>query len=60
MGGHGPGSSGSMTGCCGHGNEFSGTVKCGKISRLAEELPASQEVHCFVQLVMRPRNCGRA
>jgi hypothetical protein len=52
MGERGLDSSGSgqkqVAGCCEHGNEPSGFLKCGEISRLAEQPLASQEEFCSV------------
>jgi hypothetical protein len=53
--GHGldrPGSGyGQVVGCCECGNETPVFIKCQEISWLADDLLASQEGLCFVELV---------
>ena len=55
MGKHGLDCSGSgygqVAGSCESGNELSGSIKCGGISRLAVDLSASKEGTCFMELI---------
>jgi hypothetical protein len=40
-----------VAGCCEHGKELSGSIKCGKLLGLLNVLLASQKVLCSIELV---------
>jgi hypothetical protein len=44
---------GQMTGCCEHGNERSGSIKCDEIFDKLWELSASQKRLCSMQMVSK-------